>query len=70
MKYDLKNKTDLELRTLIKTKTETSDLHIEATHELERRKDVRTFWRKDIVAWIALLVALGSLVVSIVALNR
>jgi len=70
MKYDLKNKTDLELLELIKTKTPTSDLHIEATHELERRKDLRTFWRKDIVAWIALFVALGSLVVSIIALNR
>lgn len=70
MKYDLKNKTDLELLGLIKTKTETSDLHIEATHEWERRKDIRIFWRKDIIAWIALLVALGSLVVSISALSR
>jgi hypothetical protein len=65
---DLSNKTDLELLELMHKKTETSDLHIAAKHEYEKRKRKREFWSKNIVAWTALFISLCSLIVSIISI--
>lgn len=68
MNYDLSKKSDEELIKLLHTKLPTGDLYIAAKIEYEKRLGKRTFWRKDIVAWLAFGVSIISLVVSIIAL--
>lgn len=55
---------EFELHQLVNTKVPTSEEHIAAKLELERRDRNRRFWRQDLVAWLALVLSVVSLVVS------
>ena len=68
MKHDLSNKTEDDLLELLHTKAQTGDLYIAAKIQYEKLLRKRNFWSKDIVAWLALVFSLGSLIVSIIAL--
>lgn len=70
MKHDLSNKTEDELLELLHTKVPTGDLYIAAKIQYEKLLRKRNFWSKDIVAWLALVFSLGSLIVSIIALVK
>jgi hypothetical protein len=74
---DLKNEInrvrqfdDAELRRLIHTESLTSTPHIAAKHVLEKRERWRRFWSKDIVAWLALVLSIISLLLSLSMLNN
>jgi len=70
MIHDLSKKTEDELIELLHTKLSTGDLYIAAKIEYEKRLRRRNFWSKDIVAWLALVFSMGSLLVSIIALYK
>ena len=56
--------SDTELERILSRKIPTSNEAIAAKVERERRERYRAFWRKDIVAWILLLLSLVSIVVT------
>ena len=56
--------SDIELERVLATKISTSHAAIAARAEIARRERKRTFWRKDIVAWIALVVTVVSIVIG------
>ena len=60
--------TDFELHKQVNTKIPMAEEHIAAKLELERRERSRRFWRQDLVAWLALCLAIISLVVT--AINK
>lgn len=62
MNFDLSNRTDQELEELFGSNKPGTDFWAACKMELERRKRKNDFWRKDIVAWIALVLALISLI--------
>jgi len=70
MQYDLSKEPDENLIELLHTKTPTGPLYIAAKIEYDKRVRKRDFWRKDIVAWLALCVSIISLVMSIYSLYR
>ena len=53
--------TDYELHQQVNTKVSTSEDHIAAKAVLEHRERHRRFWSKDLVAWLALFLAIVSL---------
>jgi hypothetical protein len=55
---------EAELRIRVATKISTSEPHIFAKMELERRERRRNFWGKTIVAWLALAGSLFSIWLS------
>jgi len=61
MGHDLSKKSEKNLIKYLYTKTPGCDIHVEATHELEKRKRDREFWRKDVVAWLALGLSIISI---------
>jgi hypothetical protein len=54
--------SNAELHQIRGTKIPGSDEHVVATTELDRRNSRTTFWRKDILAWVALAVSIFALV--------
>ena len=56
--------TDFELHQMVNTKMPQSELHIAAKVELERRERRHRFLNQYLVAWLALGLAVLSLVVS------
>ncbi len=57
-----REKDDVALLEVV-YKTMQSDIdHIAAQYELDRRNDWRRFWRQDLVAWLALVLAVLALV--------
>jgi hypothetical protein len=56
---------EVELLRRTSTLIPMAEEHIAARAELARRERARNFWRKDIVAWAALLLAIVSLLVSL-----
>jgi predicted nucleic acid-binding Zn ribbon protein len=56
---------DNDLEIIVSTKIPMSQEAIAARVELARRERKRTFWRKDIVAWIALALSVVSIVISV-----
>ena len=56
--------SDFELHMAVNSKIQMSEEHITAKLELERRERKYRFWRQDLVAWLALGLAIISLVVS------
>ena len=65
MEFDLSKESDEKLIELLHTKTPTGPLYIAAKIEYDKRVRKRDFWRKDIVAWLALCVSIISLSISI-----
>lgn len=63
-----KSLTDFDLHRAVNTKVPMAEEHIAAKLELEKRERRRRFWRQDLVAWLALVLSVISLVVS--ALTR
>ena len=61
----MREATDEELHRRIGAYVPDSDQFTAAKVELERRERNRTFWRKDIVAWLALALSIVSLLLSI-----
>lgn len=57
---------DFELHRQVNTIIPMAEEHIAAKLELERRERGRRFWRQDLVAWLALGLAITSLVVTAV----
>ncbi len=57
---------DFELHRHVDTLIKGNVEHIAAKLELERRERHRRFWRQDLVAWLALFLAVLSLVVTAV----
>ena len=55
---------EAELRIRVATKTTTSEPHIFAKMELERRERMRNFFGKTIVAWLALAASIFSILFS------
>jgi len=55
---------DAELLRRVHSLTPQAEEHIAAKLELERRERKRRFWRQDLVAWLALVLAVISLIVS------
>lgn len=70
MKHDLTNKTEDELIEFLHTKEKTGPLYIAAKIEYDKRIRRRNFWSKDIIAWLALIISLGSFVLSIIAIYK
>ena len=64
---DVRKMTPFDVHQMVGTKTPQSELYIAAKVELERRERRDRFWRKDIVAWLALVLAIISLGFSILA---
>jgi hypothetical protein len=58
---EARKQSDIELRIRVGTKDKSSQSHIFAQQELDRRKRCRSFWRKDIIAWAALALSIISL---------
>lgn len=56
--------SDFELHMSVNSKIQMSEEHIAAALELERRERNCRFWHQDLVAWLALVLAIFSLVVS------
>lgn len=56
---------DVELLRRSSTLVPQAEEHIAAQAEIARRERARSFWRKDIVAWAALLLSILSLIISI-----
>jgi hypothetical protein len=56
--------SDFELHMAVNSKIQMSEEHIAAKLELERRDRKHRFWCQDLVAWLALGLAIISLVVS------
>lgn len=65
-RHDLSKLSDDKLIELLSTKTPTGDLFVAAKIEYENRIKKREFWRKDIVAWLALGIALCSLLLQLI----
>ena len=61
----MREATDEELHRRLGAYVPDSDRFTAAKVELERRERMRGFWRRDIVAWLALFLSVVSLVVSI-----
>lgn len=55
---------DFELHLLVNSKVPMAEEHIAAKLELDRRDRNRRFWRQDLVAWLALVLSVISLIVS------
>ena len=55
---------EFELHLLVNTKIPMAEEHIAAKLELDRRDRNRRFWRQDLVAWLALVLSVVSLIVS------
>jgi len=55
---------EFELHLLVNTKVPMAEEHIAAKLELDRRYRNRRFWRQDLVAWLALVLSVISLIVS------
>lgn len=53
-----------ELHLLANSKVPMAEEHIAAKLELDRRDRNRRFWRQDLVAWLALVLSVVSLIVS------
>ena len=62
---EVRTMTDFDLQQVFHTRAQGSPPYIAAKVEIERRARKHAFWRKDIVAWLALGLAIISLVVSI-----
>lgn len=62
---DAQAQDDKELRVRVASKSPASMAHIFAKMELERRERRKSFWRKDIVPWIAIFISLVSLSLTI-----
>ena len=58
---------DVDLEIIVSTKVPTSQEAIAARVELGRRERRRTFWLRDIVAWIALILSVISIFLSVYA---
>jgi hypothetical protein len=56
--------SDYELHQLVNSKVPWTEEHIAAKLELDRRDRNRRFWRQDLVAWLALVLSVVSLIVS------
>lgn len=56
---------DIDLEIIVSTKVPSSQEAIAAKFELARREKRRTFWLRDIVAWIALALSVVSIVLSL-----
>ena len=56
--------SDFELHMSVNSKTPMSEENIAAKLELERREHNYRFWHQDLVAWLALVLAIISLLVS------
>jgi hypothetical protein len=56
---------EVELLRRTATLIPMAEEHIAARAELERRERARSFWRRDVVAWAALLLSIVSLLVSL-----
>ena len=57
--------TDFQLHQLMGGQTPQDEMHCAVTVELERRARKYRFWHNDVVAWLALGLAILSLAVSI-----
>jgi len=57
---------EFELHLLVNTKIPMAEEHIAAKLELDRRDRNRRFWRQDLVAWLALVLSVVSLIISAV----
>ncbi len=57
--------SDNDLEIIRSTKVNTSMEAIAARVELDRRERRRTFWLRDIVAWIALVLSILSILISV-----
>jgi len=55
---------DIDLQIIVSTKTPSSQEAIAAKYELDRRDKRRTFWLRDIVAWIALVLSIIAILIS------
>ncbi|OGP59979.1 MAG: hypothetical protein A2V65_01620 [Deltaproteobacteria bacterium RBG_13_49_15] len=66
MEFDVTRKTEQELREKIGGMNPGTDFRVACEIELDRRKRWKDFWTKGIVAWVALLIALASLIWQIV----
>ncbi len=60
-----RTRTDFQLHQLIGSLTPQAEMHSAAIAELERRARKYRFWHNDIVAWLALGLAIISLLISI-----
>ena len=56
--------SNFELHMSVNSKIQMSEEHIAAKLELEHRERNYRFWHQDLVAWLALVLAIFSLVVS------
>lgn len=56
---------DIDLEIIVSTKVPMSQEAIAARVELAHRERSRTFWRRDIMAWIALVLAIVSIIISL-----
>jgi hypothetical protein len=56
---------DIDLEIIVSTKVPSSQEAIAAKYELARRERRRTFWLRDIVAWVALVLAVISIILSL-----
>jgi|GEM_PF-2051663 len=63
--FDLSSKSEQQLRELIGSQKPGTDFRVACEIELEKRRRRREFWRRDIVAWIALAIALISLLIRL-----
>lgn len=64
MTSKFENATDEELLRILEFQPGDSEARVWAKLELEIRKDRRQFWRKDIIAWIALVLSVCSLLLN------
>jgi len=60
--FDLKHKAEQQLREIIGSNRPGTDFHAAAETQLAKMLWWRDFWTKGIVAWIALIIALISLI--------
>ena len=56
---------DIDLEIIASTKIPSSQEAIAAKYELARRERRRTFFLRDIVAWIALLLSVISIIIAL-----
>ena len=55
---------DSDLEIIVSSKVPSSQESIAAKFELARRERRRTFWLRDIVSWIALVISIVSIILS------
>lgn len=56
--------SDEELAKILQNQRENSEAFLFAKLTIEKRRDRRQFWRKDIIAWIALILSTCSLILN------